>query len=56
MKGASMNSVPEDNEDDEMYLPEVKIKVPADHSLPAGQVIAEQTQDVREYLAPRFIP
>jgi hypothetical protein len=55
-KGASMNSESEANELEEVYMPEVEIKVPTDRSLPAGQVIAEQSQDVREHLAPRFIP
>jgi hypothetical protein len=55
-KGAAMNSESEANELEEVYMPEVEIKVPEDRSLPAGQVIAEQSQDVREYLAPRFIP
>jgi hypothetical protein len=51
-----MNSEADVNELEEAYMPEVEIKVPEDRSLPAGQVIAEQSQDVREYLAPRFIP
>ncbi len=51
-----MNSELEANEHEELYLPEVEIKVPIDRSLPAEQVIAEQSQDVKEYLAPRFIP
>lgn len=51
-----MNSESEASELEEAYMPEVKIKVPEDRSLPAGQVIAEQSQEVREYLAPRFIP
>jgi hypothetical protein len=51
-----MNSESEVNELEEAYIPEVEIKVPEDRSLPAGQVIAEQSQDVRGYLAPRFIP
>ena len=50
-----MNSESEANEL-EVYMPEVEINVPQDRSLPAGQVIAEQSQEVREYLAPRFIP
>ena len=51
-----MNSESEANELEEVYMQEVEIKVPEDRSLPAGQVIAEQSQDVREHLAPRFIP
>lgn len=51
-----MNSESETKELKEVYMPEVEIKVPEDRSLPAGQVIAELSQDVREYLAPRFIP
>ncbi len=51
-----MNSKSEVNELEEVFMPEVEIKVPEDRSLPAGQVIAEQSQDIREYLAPRFIP
>jgi hypothetical protein len=56
MKGASMDSESDANELEEVYMHEVEIKVPEDRSLPAGQVIAEQSQDVREHLAPRFIP
>ena len=51
-----MNSELEASEVEDVYMPEVEIKVPEDRSLPAGQVIAEQSQDVREYLAPRLIP
>jgi len=51
-----MNSEPEANKLEEVDLPEVEIKVPADRSLSAGQGIAEQSQDVNEHLAPRFIP
>ncbi len=51
-----MNSESETNELEELYKPEVEIKVPIDRSLSAEQVIAEQSQDVKEYLAPRFIP
>ena len=55
-KGAAMNTESDPNELEKVYIPEVEIKVPEDRSLPAGQVIAEQSQDVREHLAPRFIP
>ncbi len=51
-----MNSESESNEYEEAYMPVVEIKVPVDRSLPAEQVIAEQSQEVKEYLAPRFIP
>ncbi len=51
-----MDPEPDANELEEVYMPDVEIKVPTDRSLPAGQVIAEQSQDIREYLAPRFIP
>ena len=51
-----MDSESEANDLEEVYKPEVEIKVPTDCSLPAGQVITEQSQDVKEYLAPRFIP
>ena len=56
VKGATVNSEADVNEVEEVYMPEVEIKVPEDRSLPSGQVIAEQSQDVREYLASRFIP
>jgi hypothetical protein len=51
-----MNSKSEANENEEVYVPEVEIKVPDDRSLPAKQVIAEQSQDVKEHLTPRFVP
>ena len=40
----------------EVYLQELEVKVPTDSSLPAGQVIVEQSQDVKEHLTPRFVP
>jgi hypothetical protein len=51
-----MNSESEASELEEVYMPEVEIEVPADSSLPAGQVIVEQSQDVKEHLTPRFVP
>jgi hypothetical protein len=54
--GASMNSQLEGNELEEVYIQGVEIKVPAHRSLPAGQVIAEHSQDARQHPAPRFIP
>jgi hypothetical protein len=51
-----MNSEPEAAKLEEVYMPEVEIKVPTDRSLPAAQVIAEQSREVKEHLAPRFIP
>jgi hypothetical protein len=56
MKGASMNSESETIRAEEVYKPEVEIKVPTDRSLPAAQVIAEQSKNADEHLAPRFIP
>jgi hypothetical protein len=55
-KGAAMSSQLEANESKEVYVQEVEIKVPDDRSLPAGQVIAEQSRDVKEHLTPRFVP
>ena len=51
-----MNLESEVDKLEEVYTQEVEIKVPAYSSLPAGQVIAEQSHDVKEHLAPRFIP
>jgi hypothetical protein len=51
-----MDSESQVDELEEVYMSEVEIKVPTDRSLPAEQVIAEQGQDVKEQLAPRFIP
>lgn len=51
-----MNSQLEGNELEEVYIQGVEIKVPAHRSLPAGQVIAEHSQDARQHPAPRFIP
>ena len=49
-----MNPTTQPNEPQETY--ELVIKVPADDSLPAAQVLAEQSQDADETFAPRFIP
>ena len=49
-----MNPMPQPNEPQETY--ELAIKAPTDDSLPAAQVLAEQTHDADEHLAPRFIP
>ena len=46
----------EANELEKVYMLEVEIKVPVDRSLPDEQVIAEQSQDVKEHFTPRFIP
>ena len=51
-----MDSESEANELEEVYMQKVGIKVPADSSRPAGQVIAEQSQEVKEHLTLRFIP
>jgi hypothetical protein len=37
-------------------LQEAELEKLADTSLPAGQVIAEGSEDAEEHLAPRFIP
>jgi len=53
-----MNPSSQPNELQEVQLQEADIKALTDTSLPAGQVIAEQTQDkdAEEPLAPRFVP
>ena len=51
-----MNPESEANPLEEVYGQEAEIKVPVDSSLPAGQVIAQQSQDVKEHLTPRFVP
>jgi len=51
-----MDTESDANDLKEVYMLEVEIKVPTDRSLPAWQVIAEQSQDIKEYLAPRFVP
>ena len=53
-----MNPSPQPNELQEVHLQEADIKALNETSLPAGQVIAEQTQDkdAETPLAPRFVP
>ena len=53
-----MNPSSQPNELQEVHLQEADIKALNETSLPAGQVIAEQTQDqeAEEPLAPRFVP
>ncbi len=53
-----MNLSPQPNELQEVYLQEADIKNLNDDSLPATEVIADQSQDAqaKEPLAPRFIP
>lgn len=49
-----MNPTTQPSEPQEPY--ELAIKAPTDDSLPAAQVLAEQSQDAGETFAPRFIP
>ncbi len=51
-----MNPPSQSNDPQEIYIQEPVPKTLTDTSLPAGQVIAEQSKDTEEYLAPRFIP
>jgi len=51
-----MNPSSRPEELQEVYLQEADIKILSDTSLPAGQVIAEQSEAAEESLAPRFIP
>jgi len=51
-----MNPSPPPNELQEVHLQDAGLKTLNDTSLPAGQVIAEQSEDAQENLAPRFIP
>ncbi|MBN2118822.1 MAG: hypothetical protein JW730_19790 [Anaerolineales bacterium] len=53
-----MNPSSQPNELQEVQLQEADIKALTDTSLPAGQVIAQQTQDqdAEEPRAPRFVP
>jgi hypothetical protein len=55
-KGEHMNPSSEPNELQEVHLQEADLKTINDTSLPAGQVIAEQSEDAEEHLTPRFIP
>lgn len=56
MKGETMNLTPQSDQAQEVSLQAPEIKVPDDRYLPAAQVIAEQSQDVKEHLTPRFVP
>ena len=51
-----MNPSSDPNELQEVSLQEADLKAINDTSLPAGQVIVEQTEDAEQHLAPRFIP
>ena len=51
-----MNPTTQPNELHEPYEQELAIKAPTDDSLPAAQVLAEQSNDVEQPVAPRFIP
>jgi len=51
-----MNPSSEPNELQEVHLQEADLKALNETSLPAGQVIAEQSEAAEESLAPRFIP
>ncbi len=53
-----MNPSSQPNELQEVHLQEADLKVLNDTSLPAEQILAEQTQDqdAEEPLAPRFVP
>ncbi len=51
-----MNPPSPPNELQEVQLQEADLKSLNDTSLPAEQVLAEQSEDAEEHLAPRFIP
>lgn len=51
-----MNPMSQPNELQEVQLQEAELKRLNDTSLPAAQVIAEQSKDAEEHFAPRFIP
>jgi hypothetical protein len=51
-----MNPSSDPNELQEVSLQKEDLKAINDMSLPAAQVIAEQSEDAEEHLAPRFIP
>jgi hypothetical protein len=57
-KGEDMNPSSQPNELQEVHLQEADLKTLNDTSLPAGQVLAEQSQDqdAEEPRAPRFVP
>jgi hypothetical protein len=58
VKGENVNPSSQPNELQEVHLQEADIKALNETSLPAGQVIAEQTQDndAEAPLSPRFVP
>ena len=58
MKGEHMNPVSQPKELQEVHLQEADLKTLNETSLPAGQVIAEQSQDqdAEEPRSPRFVP
>ena len=56
MKGEQMNLSSPPNELQEIQLQEADLKTLNDTCLPAGQVIAEQSEDAEDHLAPRYIP
>ena len=43
------------NEFEEVYMQEIEINLSTGCTLPAGQVIAEQSQDVKEHLTLQFV-
>ncbi|HSL42697.1 MAG TPA: hypothetical protein VK897_04640 [Anaerolineales bacterium] len=51
-----MNPPSQPNELQEVYLQEAEVKALNTTSLPAGQVIVEQSEDAEQRLAPHFIP
>ena len=53
-----MNPAPQPNELQEVHLQEADLKTLNETSLPAGQVIAEQSKekDAEEHFTPHFIP
>jgi hypothetical protein len=53
-----MNPLSQPNELQEVHLQEADLKMLNDTSLPAEQILAEQTrdQDAEEPRAPRFVP
>ena len=56
MKGEHMNPSTQPNELQEIQLQEIDVKNINATSLPAGEVIAEQSQEADEPLTPRFVP
>jgi hypothetical protein len=51
-----MNPVSPPNELQEVHLQEADLKTLNETSLPAGEVIAEQSKEADEPLTPRFVP